>query len=305
MTLPRVTVLMAVRDGAAHLEAQLHSIAAQQGVDWRLVASDDGSGDDSPAILARFAAAHPGRVRLMQGPRQGTTANFLGLLAATAAEDGWLAFSDQDDIWLPDKLARATAAMKAAEVGLWSAQVTLCDEGGRVLGPGQIMPERPDFGLLAVEALAGGNTMVLTPPAADLLRRALAITPADLLRGVFHDWWAAQVVAATGGTLVWEPQPCLLYRQHDDAQVGHGGGLRRAQRVLGGGFGQSLAAQMRALQAAAPLLRPDARALIDRLAALPALPFPRRLAAAQSLPVRRRTSGATLALRLALALGMA
>jgi hypothetical protein len=274
-------------------------------VDWRLVASDDGSTDDSPAILARFAAAHPGRVRLMQGPRQGTTANFLGLLAATAAEDGWLAFSDQDDIWLPDKLARATAAMKAAEVGLWSAQVTLCDEGGRVLGPGQIMPERPDFGLLAVEALAGGNTMVLTPPAADLLRRALAITPADLLRGVFHDWWAAQVVAATGGTLVWEPQPCLLYRQHDDAQVGHGGGLRRAQRVLGGGFGQSLAAQMRALQAAAPLLRPDARALIDRLAALPALPFPRRLAAAQSLPVRRRTSGATLALRLALALGMA
>jgi glycosyltransferase involved in cell wall biosynthesis len=136
MTLPRVTVLMAVRDGAAHLEAQLHSIAAQRGVDWRLVASDDGSGDDSPAILARFAAAHPGRVRLMQGPRQGTTANFLALLAATGADDGWLAFSDQDDIWLPDKLARATAAMKAAEVGLWTAQVTLCDESGRVLGSG-------------------------------------------------------------------------------------------------------------------------------------------------------------------------
>jgi hypothetical protein len=305
MTLPRVTVLMAVRDGAAHLEPQLHSIAAQRGVDWRLVASDDGSTDDSPAILARFAATHPGRVRRMQGPRQGTTANFLALLATTGADDGWLAFSDQDDIWLPDKLARATATIKAAEVGLWTAQVTLCDENGRVLGSGQTMPERPDFGLLAVEALAGGNTMVLTPPAADLLRRALAITPADLLRGVFHDWWAAQVVAAAGGALRWEPQPCLLYRQHDNAQVGHGGGTRRAQRVLGGGFGQSLAAQMRALQAAGPLLRPEARALIDRLAALPALPFPRRLIAAQSLPVRRRTSGATLALRLALALGMA
>ncbi|MBP9183358.1 MAG: glycosyltransferase [Fuscovulum sp.] len=305
MTLPRVTVLMAVRDGAAHLEAQLHSIAAQRGVDWRLVASDDGSGDDSPAFLARFAAAHPGRVQLTQGPRQGATANFLALLAATGADDGWLAFSDQDDIWLPDKLARATAAMRAAEVGLWTAQVTLCDESGRVLGPGQTMPERPDFGLLAVEALAGGNTMVLTPPAADLLRRALAITPADLLRGVYHDWWAAQVVAAAGGALVWEPQPCLLYRQHEDAQVGHGGGRRRARRVLGGGFGQSLAAQLRALQAAAPLLRPEARALIDQLAALPALPFPRRLIAAQGLPVRRRTPGATLALRLALALGMA
>jgi hypothetical protein len=154
-----------------------------RGVDWRLVASDDGSTDDSPAILARFAATHPGRVRRMQGPRQGTTANFLALLATTGADDGWLAFSDQDDIWLPDKLARATATIKAAEVGLWTAQVTLCDENGRVLGSGQTMPERPDFGLLAVEALAGGNTMVLTPPAADLLRRALAITPADLLRG--------------------------------------------------------------------------------------------------------------------------
>ncbi|MFN7050803.1 MAG: glycosyltransferase, partial [Gemmobacter sp.] len=105
---------MAVRNGAADLQAQLDSLVAQTHANWALVASDDGSTDDSRAILQRFAgdqaARHP--VVVAEGPGRGFVRNFLSLLARPGLS-GPVALCDQDDIWFPDRLERALARLAA------------------------------------------------------------------------------------------------------------------------------------------------------------------------------------------------
>ena len=84
---------------------------------WDLIASDDGSTDDSPAILRRFGAdmaLRGNRVELVEGPRRGFAANFLSLIARSPDTAEWLAISDQDDVWLPERLARGIAALAPA-----------------------------------------------------------------------------------------------------------------------------------------------------------------------------------------------
>ena len=110
--LPRVTVLMALYQGAAFLRPQLDSIAGQDDVDWRLIVGDDGSTDEGPAMVRDFAGRHPGRVTLRDGPRSGAAANFRALLRAAPAGD-LAALSDQDDVWLPGKIDRAAKVMSS------------------------------------------------------------------------------------------------------------------------------------------------------------------------------------------------
>ena len=116
---PRIAVLMATCNGAAHLAEQLESLAAQKLPPGLLVVSDDGSTDATRAILAGFAAAHPAlTVRLGEGPRKGSALNFLSLILGLDADAvDLVAISDQDDVWLPAKLGRAAAALAGVAPG--------------------------------------------------------------------------------------------------------------------------------------------------------------------------------------------
>ena len=117
MSGPPITVLMATRNGARFLGEQLDSLERQSFADWRLMVSDDGSDDGTWAMLETFLGRiGADRASLFRGPEMGATANFLSLIARTGPQDGCVAFCDQDDIWLPDKLARAAEALAGADV---------------------------------------------------------------------------------------------------------------------------------------------------------------------------------------------
>ena len=227
-----VTVLLALHQGEAHLQAQLDSIAAQEGVDWRLVVSDDGSTDEGPAILDGFAARWPGRVRRIDGPCRGSNANFLHLLAEAASDSAadtgpsgraW-ALADQDDVWLPDKLARGAAALAAVPAGrpaLYAAGVVHCDADLRPIGRTGRRRTHPDFANALIQNVAPGHTMMINRAALD---RAVSVLP-DPDRIIVHDWWLYQVVTAVGGPVIFDPKPASLYRQHGANQIGQPRGL--------------------------------------------------------------------------------
>lgn len=266
---PRVTVLLALYEGGPFLAAQLDSIAAQTGVDWRLIAGDDGSTDAGPAILRGFADAHPGRVALRDGPRQGAPANFRALLRTAPAgglmAGGLTALADQDDVWLPGKLARAAevlAGLPADRPAIYCSRVTVCDRDLVPVGLSRLPPRPPSFRHALVQNLVQGNTLVLNPAALRLVQAA------DLVAGpvVMHDWWIYQIVSGAGGRVVYDPEPWVMYRQHGGNVVGanDGAGARLASlgRMLRGEHRGWSRQNLAALERCAPLLAPDKRRVL-------------------------------------------
>ena len=263
---PQVHILMAVRDGAAVLAGQLHSISRQEGVDWRLTCSDDGSRDASLQVLGDFAAQWPGRVSVGPGPQRGFAENFLHLLRGLPADPGLVALADQDDIWLPGKLARAAAWLAAADPArptLYCARRIIWSPATQTRRPEQRGPARPAFRNALIENIAPGNTIVLNPAAARLARLA-----ARQAGPVFaHDWWLYLLVSGAGGHVLPDSLPVLLYRQHEANVLGAGTGLRAQMRrkagVLQGVYRDRLGANIAAMRRCAVHLTPANRAVLD------------------------------------------
>ncbi len=103
-----VGILMCTFNGAQYLNEQLISIANQSYKNWHLYVSDDGSIDHTLEILRVFQSRHgENRVVIFDGPKQGSTKNFLSLAYRVHQQCDYFAFCDQDDIWHEDKLSRA------------------------------------------------------------------------------------------------------------------------------------------------------------------------------------------------------
>lgn len=232
--LPTVHVLLASYRGERYIGEQLASIAAQTHTAWNLLISDDGSNDSTLEICKAFAASQAQhRVRVIAGPKRRSTANFFHLInTIDGFEEGDLfAFCDQDDVWLPEKLARAVAVLQDAplrdgQAALYGARTRLVDHTLQPIGISRL-PARPlGFGNALLQNIASGNTMVFNAALLRLLRRV------DPAHAVLHDWTAYQAVTGCGGWMHFDPEPCLLYRQHDHNLIGSQGRSRdQVQRV--------------------------------------------------------------------------
>lgn len=297
---PRVTILMGIHNGAAHLEAQLDSFARQSHAGWRLVASDDGSTDGSGGIVAGFARSQPpGRVELIAGPGRGHAANYLQMLRGLPLEGGdWLAFSDQDDVWLPERLAMGIAALRdVAGPALHCSRTLICSERleGQRLSPPR--PRPPGFRNALVQNIAAGNTILLNPAGARLLVAAARRIEAT----VVHDWLAYQVISGAGGRVVHDDRPGLLYRQHGRNAIGANDGLRarlrRMRMLMDGTMRGWTDVNLAALHAIRDLLGEEERALTEAFAALRREPGAlRRLRLFRRLGLYRQSRSSTLAL---------
>ena len=105
---PLICILMSTYNGGKFLSEQLESIDNQTHKNWRLVISDDGSSDNTLTIAKQFQDKWGSdRLEIRQGPQQGFCQNFLSMACDNTIRAGLYAFSDQDDIWMPDKLERA------------------------------------------------------------------------------------------------------------------------------------------------------------------------------------------------------
>ncbi|MGQ0565154.1 MAG: glycosyltransferase [Gemmobacter sp.] len=306
MPAPRVTILMGVWQGAAHLHDQLDSFAGQSHADWHLVASDDGSRDAGPALIAAFADARPaGQVRLVQGPARGHEANYLSLLRMLPPVPGWVAFSDQDDVWLPDRLSRGIAALTGiAGPALYCSRSFITSNAlqGRRLSPPR--PHPPSFRNALVQNIAAGNTILLNPAAA-----ALLATSSHRIAGfVVHDWWAYLLVTGAGGTVVHDDQPTILYRQHGGNAIGSNDGtgarLRRLRQVVAGDFRAWNDINAAALAACTDMLSSEARAVLADWQAMRATRgLILRLRRLRRLCLYRQTRASTAALWFAAVIG--
>jgi glycosyltransferase involved in cell wall biosynthesis len=120
--MPLVSVILNVRNGADFLREALDSVLAQSFTDWELIVWDDRSSDASAQIVAEY---HDPRVHYYLAPED-TPLGRARDLAIRRAQGEWLAFIDQDDIWLPHKLEKQMA-LAAPGVGLIYGRAVLFD----------------------------------------------------------------------------------------------------------------------------------------------------------------------------------
>ena len=217
-----VSIVLATFNGERYLEPLLDSLEDQTISPRELVVGDDGSQDRTTEILSEFARRAPFPVTFTQNERRlGFADNFLAL--ARTAVGPLLAFCDQDDVWHPAKLERASAWFQDPEVGLVLHRNLLVDESLRwrgrrfppirrteVRGPRQVDPWFPCPGMAIVvrRSLIDLVTGRVRPPSRDLDGH-----PMD------HDEWA-YLVSATLCSTVLLAEDLASYRQHFQSYLG-------------------------------------------------------------------------------------
>jgi glycosyltransferase involved in cell wall biosynthesis len=120
--MPLVSIIMNVRNGAASLREALDSVMAQSFADWELIVWDDCSSDDSAKIIGEY---HDQRIRYFLSLDE-TPLGEARDRAIQQATGEWLAFLDQDDLWLPRKLERQMA-LANDNVGIIYGRTVLFD----------------------------------------------------------------------------------------------------------------------------------------------------------------------------------
>lgn len=265
-----VEILLGTCHGARYLGAQLASLAGQSLSDWTLLASDDGSTDHTRAMLERFGRARPGAgLRVIDGPQAGFAANYLHLLDHADPHASFVALADQDDVWLPDKLRRAVAALRdvpRSRPAAYAAQSLLIDAAGLPIGRVRQAVIRPSFANALAQNVMAGNTIVLNQAAVRLAQRA---RPKSL--PPFHDWWLYALLSGAGASIRIDPTPVLGYRQHPNGLLGaHKGAfarLTRGKMVLNGTWKHWLQSHHAALESVAHHLLPQHRLQLYALTA--------------------------------------
>ena len=210
---------MPTYNGARYLRESLASVAAQtDGGEIECLVIDDGSSDETTAILPAFARHLPLRWE-RAGQRRGWVANTNRMLAR--ARGNYVTFLHQDDRWHPERLAvlRELCRRNRAEIIVHSARYI--DAAGR--GVGRLRaPLRPlpavHRGASVLPRLLVQNFVAL--PAALVKRDALPVRPVlDTDRSYTADWDLWLSLAAAGRRFAYDPRPLVDYRIHATSQT--------------------------------------------------------------------------------------
>ena len=235
----QIAILLATYNGADYLQKQLDSIERQTYIHWTVLASDDGSSDETISMMDAFISkVGKGKVKQVQGPQKGFARNFLSMVCHFELKADAYAYCDQDDIWLDDKLERAAkflAVVPSHIPALYCSRTQYVDQENHPLGLSLPYSRPAVFANALIQNIASGNTMVFNDAARKLLLQAGPEVDIDL-----HDWWTYMLVTGVGGQVLFDHTPSVRYRQHPNNLWGMNTSLKsqwmRIKKLFGGRF---------------------------------------------------------------------
>ena len=235
---PLVAILMTTFNGELFLKDQLDSLKAQIHQNWILIVSDDGSSDNTLTILESYQNSWgKSKLTIHQGPQKTFSHNFLSLATYKKIKADFYAYCDQDDVWLPSKLSVAIKTLQKESPKnpiLYCGRTTYVDEHLKLKGLSPLYNKPPVFQNALVQSIAGGNTMVFNTHTKKLLEDM------GTQEIISHDWWTYILVTASGGKVIYDEHPHILYRQHDAGLVGANtsiyGNISRLKGLIEGRF---------------------------------------------------------------------
>jgi glycosyltransferase involved in cell wall biosynthesis len=221
----KFSIAMCTYNGSRHLREQLDSITAQTRPPQELVICDDGSTDATREVVTNFAASAAFPVHFQINEQNlGSTKNFERAIGFCTGD--LIALCDQDDVWLPGKLAELEVEFdRAPNLGLIFTDAEVIDEASRPTGytlweklpVSEAEQARLQSPRAIDELLAGSTVTGATMAFRSRFKDLILPIPDDL--SIIHDAWIAIVVAAVAEILPF-PRPLIKYRQHGAQQVG-------------------------------------------------------------------------------------
>ncbi|HJV65051.1 MAG TPA: glycosyltransferase [Geomonas sp.] len=197
---------------------QIDSIRQQEYRDWLCLVCDDRSQPEKLAGIREVLGDDPRFVLLENGENVGAYRNFERCLERVPCQARYVAMSDQDDYWYPDKLSRSVALL-TGETRLAFCDMRIVGHDGRVLsdsfwGNRTNYYRKEDLDLLALANTVSATASVFRR---ELLDRALPFP--GFGGNLHHDKWLAIMAAATGG-IAYLDSPLYDYIQHADNVIG-------------------------------------------------------------------------------------
>lgn len=219
-----VEILLATYNGEKYLNEQLNSLKNQTYKNWRIIARDDGSSDKTLQILENFKKNNPNKMEiyLNSGRSHGPMNNFCELMKLS--KENYVAFCDQDDVWIPTKLEKTMKLMKKLERNfgllpiLVHTDLMIVDKNLKIMFKSMIRTQKLNYSSrksikqLIVQNCVTGCTMMAN-------RNLIRICGTIPKGAIMHDWWLA-IVACAFGKLEFLDESTVYYRQHEANSVG-------------------------------------------------------------------------------------
>ena len=207
---------MSTYNGGQYLQEQIDSILCQQDCEVSLLVRDDGSSDNTLDLLRAYEKE--GKLKCIQGENLKPALSFLTALQQSETAD-FYAFSDQDDIWESGKLKAAVAMLQKEDMttpNMYCCNLTPVDGSGEIIQakllPSKIVTKYREVIIRSPHIF--GCTMVFNRAMRDyILQRPLP------RHALMHDMWVVLIAAALG-TIVYDENSYIRYRQHGNNCIG-------------------------------------------------------------------------------------
>lgn len=201
-----ISVALAYYNGMNFIDEQLESILSQLGEDDEVILSVDSAEDGSEELLKAWAW-RDSRIHLLEGPHQGVVKNFAHALEHCSGDIIFL--SDQDDIWMEDKVKKVLRAMEQSGCSAVLHNAVLVDEHGEPTGEPSLFALRDSRPGLIKNLLKNSYVGCCMAFRRELLPVILPIPE----KMYMHDYWIGTVAEKCGGVgLIREP--LIDYRRH-------------------------------------------------------------------------------------------
>jgi len=219
----KIAILMATYNGEKYICQQIDSILSQTCTDWELYIHDDGSTDNTIAVVESYVEKYPDKIHLIDGKSTGGAKyNFFYMFGQVEAP--YYMTCDQDDVWLDKKIELTYDKMLAIEDKadvpcLVYTELRVVDSELNTIADTMSEYQSLDchkrtINQFILQNSVTGCTMMINRALRD---KMLRIT--DIDNTIMHDWWAA-LVAAQFGKTAFIDEATILYRQHGDNSLG-------------------------------------------------------------------------------------
>lgn len=215
-----IEIIVATYNGASYLKEQIESLLCQTVPVTSIMICDDGSVDETVQIIDEYAAK-VNNISVRKNPRNlGYTMNFLCAVRRSKAD--YVMLCDQDDIWKEDKVEKTLSKMREMEEKYADEPVLVfgdaeiyngrTSENRRFFESQHLDTKKVDIGHILMENKCIGCTIMVNRALTGYLEHL----PLDIR---VHDWWLAMIASGLG-RIGYVDEALLLYRQHEENQIG-------------------------------------------------------------------------------------